>query len=175
MKFKGVYRNEGSSLSLGPFFMSDVRKIANLMRDERHVYARDDTLTDPRRFFTQRVRAPDSLYFAIRREKKVVAYGAFDPIADGVTIIQLWNKAIAGGVETRRIIRLMLSYAFGELGLRKTCATTVKSNEKLLGIYKSMGVPVEGCLRKQRSIDGSLHDLVMVGLLREEFEKWQYH
>jgi UDP-4-amino-4,6-dideoxy-N-acetyl-beta-L-altrosamine N-acetyltransferase len=60
--------------------------------------------------------------------------------------------------------------AFIELRLQKLCAQVLASNDRSLALHERMGFVREGVLREHiRHADG-MHDLVVLGLLREEWE-----
>jgi len=42
-------------------------------------------------------------------------------------------------------------------------------NERALKVYRRLGFKEEGRLRQERFVDGAYHDLIIMGLLREEW------
>ncbi len=66
--------------------------------------------------------------------------------------------------------QLVLEFAFETLGLRKLCCEVIAFNEKVLHIHKKYGFTIEGIFRKQIVKDGVEHDVIRLGILKEEYE-----
>jgi RimJ/RimL family protein N-acetyltransferase len=64
---------------------------------------------------------------------------------------------------------LLLDYAFNTLRLEKICAEVIASNTHSLRYNKKSGFRDEGRLRNQIFRDGKRCDLILLGILREEF------
>jgi RimJ/RimL family protein N-acetyltransferase len=64
----------------------------------------------------------------------------------------------------------LLEIAFSRLGLRKILVRVMAYNQGAIAAYQDQGFVVEGTLRQQVLWDGSYHDQVLLGILREEFE-----
>lgn len=75
-----------------------------------------------------------------------------------------WGKGYA-----KQSLRLLLRYGFDELNLHRIWASVLGSNERALGLYRSLGFTVEGRRRQHVWRDGAWHDLVEIGILRSEF------
>ena len=65
--------------------------------------------------------------------------------------------------------RPLLEFAFGELRLHKLVATSVVENVPSVGTLKKLGFKEEGLFRQEQFVLGRWHDVVRLGLLREEF------
>ncbi|MDX2004440.1 MAG: GNAT family protein [Meiothermus sp.] len=63
----------------------------------------------------------------------------------------------------------MLEHAFGTLGLGRITAEVASSNLKMLGLLDKLGFTREGVLRSHETRNGVKEDLVLFGMLREEF------
>lgn len=63
-------------------------------------------------------------------------------------------------------------YAFEDLGFQKLTGTVKSSNTRALALAKKLGMQTEGILRSHRYVSGARIDLVLLGLLREE---WRMH
>jgi RimJ/RimL family protein N-acetyltransferase len=74
----------------------------------------------------------------------------------------------------RATTRIALELVFGELfagDVRKILGFPFGSNHAIIGLCKSIGMRTEGVLRKQTLQNGQPVDLVILGLLKEEFER----
>jgi RimJ/RimL family protein N-acetyltransferase len=60
-------------------------------------------------------------------------------------------------------------YAFEDLAFHKLTGTVKSSNTPALALAKKLGMQVEGTLRSHRYVAGARVDLVLLGLLREEW------
>ncbi|MGA8744967.1 MAG: GNAT family protein [Solirubrobacterales bacterium] len=65
-----------------------------------------------------------------------------------------------------------VQYAFEDLGFQKLTGTVKSSNTRALALAKKLGMQTEGILRSHRYVSGVRVDLVLLGLLREE---WRMH
>lgn len=72
----------------------------------------------------------------------------------------------AAAFATREILRI----AFGELGLRRVYLDVLGENPRARRFYEKCGFVHEGTLRKHLCLRGTVQDLCMYGILREEFE-----
>ncbi|MBT9174947.1 MAG: Spermidine N(1)-acetyltransferase [candidate division WS2 bacterium] len=68
-------------------------------------------------------------------------------------------------------IKTVLKYAFQELNLHKVLLEVYDFNEPALEVYKKIGFVLEGRLRKNSFKRGQFHDLLIMGILREEFQE----
>jgi RimJ/RimL family protein N-acetyltransferase len=66
-------------------------------------------------------------------------------------------------------IVLLLRFYFGELGYQR-CETDIYAfNEPSMALHEKLGFVVEGRRRRAIYTQGTYHDVVMIGMLREEF------
>jgi RimJ/RimL family protein N-acetyltransferase len=70
----------------------------------------------------------------------------------------------------RRAMRLMLGHGFRVLNLERIYLYVVDYNDAARKLYESYGFVHEGRLRRQIALDGHYHDLLVMGLLRDEYE-----
>jgi RimJ/RimL family protein N-acetyltransferase len=69
----------------------------------------------------------------------------------------------------RDALALILRYGFDELGLHRIWLDTVGYNQRAIHMYERAGFREEGRLREHLYRDGRRFDVVLMGLLREEF------
>jgi len=70
-----------------------------------------------------------------------------------------------------RLIELnILNYVFEKLGLNKLCCEVLKFNELVVKIHQKYGSKIEGTFRKHIFKQGVFHDIVCMGILKEEWE-----
>jgi diamine N-acetyltransferase len=71
----------------------------------------------------------------------------------------------------RRALMLMLRHGFDVLNLERIYLFVADYNEAARRLYETAGFAHEGRLRGHVALDGSYHDLLVMGLLRSEFER----
>jgi UDP-4-amino-4,6-dideoxy-N-acetyl-beta-L-altrosamine N-acetyltransferase len=75
------------------------------------------------------------------------------------------GKGIGKSVEMN-----ILTYVFEELHLNKLCCEVFVSNEIVIKIHEKYGSKVEGTRRRHIFKNGEYHDIVEMGILRQEWE-----
>jgi RimJ/RimL family protein N-acetyltransferase len=76
-----------------------------------------------------------------------------------------WGKGIMFETE-----RMLINWAFKEMGLEKIWAYVSPSNIASIVTMKKLGFKIEGTLRKEKKVLGQRTDVIRVGLLKEEFK-----
>ena len=66
-------------------------------------------------------------------------------------------------------IRVILRYAFTELNLRRVTLVVFAYNPRATKSYQKAGFKVEGRLRQHLARDGQRNDMIVMGVLREEW------
>ncbi len=64
---------------------------------------------------------------------------------------------------------LLLDYAFNGLDLRKIGLEVVAANLPAVALYQRLGFHQEGCLRGEYYLGGKSHDVLVFGMLQQEF------
>ncbi len=77
-----------------------------------------------------------------------------------------WGKGY--GTEATQLI---IEYAFHQLNLHRISANVLAYNERSLRMLNNLGFQEEGRQREAMFKNGEFHDIVMFGLLRDEWEK----
>jgi RimJ/RimL family protein N-acetyltransferase len=76
-----------------------------------------------------------------------------------------WSKGY--GTEAARLI---IKYGFEQLNLHRVSSSAFSFNERSLRLHRKVGFQEEGRQREAVFKNGQYHDLVMFGLLREEWK-----
>ena len=66
---------------------------------------------------------------------------------------------------------LLFRYGFHHLGMNRIYSTAFADNEVSLASNKKVGLRIEGTVRQGMFKDGRFHDLVMLSMLRSEFDE----
>jgi RimJ/RimL family protein N-acetyltransferase len=64
---------------------------------------------------------------------------------------------------------VLLAYAFLELNLHRVSLRVFSLNEKAIHIYHKLGFVEEGVMRQSLYRNGQWHDIILMGLLKEEY------
>jgi RimJ/RimL family protein N-acetyltransferase len=84
--------------------------------------------------------------------------------------IAIQDKTVWGRGYGADAVRLVLAYAFDELGLNRIELTTDTDNARAIRSYENCGFVREGVLRQFRLRDGQPVDAVIMSVLREDWE-----
>lgn len=83
----------------------------------------------------------------------------------------LGSASVRGKGIGKNIELNVLDYVFGSLKLNKLCGEIYLANEMVIGIHKKYGSRIEGTRRQHIFKDGRFHDVVEMGILREDWER----
>jgi RimJ/RimL family protein N-acetyltransferase len=65
--------------------------------------------------------------------------------------------------------RLLLKFAFKDLNLERVYLHVFSNNAAAIRLYEKVGFVCEGVLRRAAHIDGAYVDVIVMGILREEY------
>jgi RimJ/RimL family protein N-acetyltransferase len=68
-------------------------------------------------------------------------------------------------------LQVLLRYAFTELNLHRVSLAVFEYNPRALRSYEKAGFRIEGCQRKMTQREGRRWDGILMGILRDEWEK----
>lgn len=85
--------------------------------------------------------------------------------------IRIGEVAQRGHGYGSQAVQLLLDFAFKDLNLNRVYLQVFKNNIPALRTYEKAGFRREGLLRQAAYIDGRYVDVVIMGLLREEYEQ----
>jgi RimJ/RimL family protein N-acetyltransferase len=119
----------------------------------------------------------DSIGFAVRTlaDDRFIGFVGLHAIRwkDGEAFIGIgigerdyWDKGY--GTDAMRVV---LRYAFNELGLHRISLGVFEYNPRAIRSYEKAGFTNEGRERKVLNRDGKRYDVVDMGILREEWEQ----
>lgn len=85
--------------------------------------------------------------------------------------IFIGDKTVRGKGIGQEVMKLILDYAFQGINLRRIYLKVSESNTRALSLYQSVGFIKEGVLRKHFWINGEYQNIVLVGILKNEYCK----
>jgi RimJ/RimL family protein N-acetyltransferase len=120
---------------------------------------------------------PDYRMFVLMYDEFLIGYailcgfkGAHRNIELKRIVIQTKGRGIG-----RSAIKRLMHYVFEICGMRRLWLDYFESNEAGAMLYTSMGFIEEGRLRKAIDINGQYLDVIVMGMLKKEFDfiKWE--
>ena len=76
-----------------------------------------------------------------------------------------WNQGY--GTDAMRVL---LRFIFEQMNINKVKLNVFSFNQRALRMYQKCGFKEEGRLRQELFRDGEYHDIILMGLLREEYQ-----
>lgn len=86
-----------------------------------------------------------------------------------VKVIDIGEKEYWGQGYGKEALSILLNYAFQELNLHRVSLRVFSFNEKAIKLYKNLGFKEEGNSRQSLYRNGHWHDILHMGILKEEF------
>lgn len=119
----------------------------------------------------------NTFLFAIRPLESEPLLGIVDisgiswPHGNGWIGIAIGNAANQGKGYGYDAMQLILAFAFQELNLHRVQLTVFEYNIPAIRLYEKLGFTHEGAHRQFLQRDGQRYDMLLLGLLRHEWEK----
>lgn len=79
------------------------------------------------------------------------------------------EEAVRGIPAAVEALKLLYQLAFDRLGLQRIYGTVVAENRRMARLHEYLGMRQEGRLRRHLLIEGAFRDVLLYGLLEEEF------
>jgi RimJ/RimL family protein N-acetyltransferase len=174
--------SDGNKVLLRPIDKKDLAKTLLWRNDpviaEKTLGSRFPVTKDMEENWYQRdefVEFPTKIIFAIdlKSDNSMIGYTHISKI-DWISKTCFFGMVI-GDPESQQkgygneAMRILFSYAFNTLNLRKVCLEVICHNHGALSAYKKVGFSEEGLLRKQIFSNNEYHDVYIMGLLKESF------
>ncbi len=83
-----------------------------------------------------------------------------------IGVKDMWGKGIGTAA-----ISLILEFAFNELNLQRVYLQVFSFNERAIKLYEKMGFVHEGKFRQALYRSGNWHDIVIMGILKDEYNQ----
>ena len=134
------------------------------------------TLEDEEKWFATNSASHDIYSFAVETLENGIFLGgcgvnAIDWKNSRVTIgIAIVNKEYLGKGYGTDALRVLIRFIFNEMNIHKINLYVYAFNERAIKSYKKCGFVVEGTKRQEIFKNGTYHDEIHMGLLREEWK-----
>jgi hypothetical protein len=171
VKYKDRYqcvRHPG--YSVGRFYTSDLRKIASLQQHYKFMFP-DLISHDPIRFLKKLMMRENCLFYSVKNEKLVEGYG-LSVLLDASRIVEFHTfrkKLPFSLLRYKKFVETQLEFLFEEIGVRKIYSRIPSKLNIFVELSRRLGFSIEGILRKDSIYDEERMDMVIIGMLKEEF------
>ncbi len=112
--------------------------------------------------------------FAIRHEGEICGLVNLDgldfPNSHAEIGIAITNKLQRGQGFASEALQLLLDFAFGELNLQRIWCRIISGNDPSVRLFTRTGFVQEGVLRQHVRRSGAFRDMLVFGLLRDEYK-----
>ena len=104
-----------------------------------------------------------------------IGFAAFDWPSNATEIGYWIDRQEEGKGIVSRACRQLIEYAFNDLGMNRIQIRCAAENIRSAAIPARFGFKKEGCLRQSQFRNGKLHDFLVFGLLRSEWQESEPH
>ena len=174
---------KGEKVTLRATEREDVKRLWELDRDNVDLVILGDSIWQPRplaafeKWYDKHIENPEHTWFVIEADGKIIGdinlHGLDRPHSTAELGIGIYDRDYLGKGYGRDAINVLLRWAFRVHNWRKIWLETVAINERAIRAYKACGFVEEGRLREQSFHNGQYVDVVLMGLLRHEWEAQQ--
>ncbi|WAM34488.1 GNAT family N-acetyltransferase [Caldicellulosiruptor morganii] len=128
-----------------------------------------------RRWYYSRSNSSIKRFIVETKDKKPIgsiSYRDYDPVNKVVVLgIHIGEKEYWGKGFGTDAIKAFVKYLFATLDINRIELDTFDDNIRAIKAYQKCGFKIEGVLREARFIDGKFHDVIIMGMIRKDFEK----
>jgi diamine N-acetyltransferase len=170
----------GKKVVLRPIEREDLKQLHTLTQNVDLVLLSDgDWQPEPlalwEKNFDKNLESNNERAFVIEADGKIIGSISLHPHANrragsGELGISIHDPEYIGRGYGRDAIETFLDWTFRILNFRRIKLETLASNERALRCYEACGFQREGLLREDEYTDGAYRDVVVMGLLRSEWE-----
>jgi len=129
--------------------------------------------TSHREWFDAIRKRKDVSVFAIRNPERLIGtcqLHTIDPIHRSAELqIRIGVEGDRGRGIGTEAVRLLLHHGFHDLNLNRVFLHVFAGNERAIRAYEKVGFKREGILRQAAHIDGRYVDVLVMGVVRDEF------
>lgn len=144
--------------------LSRLTDISHVSEAQQEAWFQSMSTSRTSRRYVARLRTDESLVGVFRIDRLDMANRNALVGADVVPSLRRQGYAF-------EMFNYMLRYLFNELGLHRVALITLLSNGQALGLYRKLGFVEEGRERQAIFRDGHFQDLIVMGLLAEEWHQ----
>ncbi len=135
------------------------------------------TLEQLNQWLEEKRKSTNAFYFAVHRQldEQMIGLIEIDDILwthrTGWLGIAIGDRSLWGKGLGTEAMQLAIDYAFNELNLYRVQLTVFEYNPRAIALYQKLGFQHEGTFRQFLLRDGRRYDMLLFGLLRDEWER----
>jgi RimJ/RimL family protein N-acetyltransferase len=169
---------KGQKVTLRPVEREDLKRIHELSQDvELSILAESEyqprSLAHWEKRFEKHLET-EPAWFVIEADAQIIGdtglHGLDRQHGTAELGIAIWDRAFLGKGYGRDAVNVLLEWAFDAQNWRRIWLTALASNERAIRSYLACGFVEEGRLRQHDFFHGEYVDMVVMGLLRSEWE-----
>lgn len=171
---------KGDKVTLRAIEREDLRRLWDLERDNVDLVIMADDVWEPKSFevyekrYAKHLEDREQTRFVIEADGKIIGYAnlhGLDRLLGMAELgISIYDRDYLGKGYGRDAIKVLLNWAFRYHNWRRIWLETLATNERAIRAYKACGFVEEGRLREATFYDGKYADMIVMGLLRAEWE-----
>jgi len=174
---------KGDKVTLRAIERDDLKRLWELERDHPDLVILGDGMWEPRslavfeKWHEKRIEDREQTRFVIEADGLIIGdanlHGLDRPNGVAELGIAIYEPDYLGKGYGRDAINVLVRWAFQVHNWRKIWLETGSINERAIRAYKACGFVEEGRLREHAFYNGEYVDMVVMGLLRKEWEARQ--
>ena len=168
-----------SKVFLAPLVAGDAWKLFKWINQREDVVFnspyRPITRSQHRKWFEAIIRNREVVIFGIHKKagRRLIGVCQLHSISsihrNAELQIRIGDKGERGNGYGRESVKMLVEFGFKDLNLERIGLHVFATNGRAIGLYKKAGFKVEGRLRRAAHIDGSYVDIILMGMLRNEW------
>ena len=168
----------GEKIILRPITIHDTEMVLRWRNSEEvrryFIYQQEITEVDHKKWLFNKVKAGTVVQFIILERTSQLPLGSVylrdicmsnRKAEYGIFIGELFARGKGYGTEAAK---LMIEYAFGELGLHKVALRVLSDNSSAIYSYEAAGFIAEGLMRDEEFIDGQYKDVLFMAIINNQ-------
>ncbi|WP_425446497.1 GNAT family N-acetyltransferase [Dethiothermospora halolimnae] len=170
VKLRGI---EKEDVKLAYKYMNDPEVILNLTPSIPYPMTLDREMD----WYENQKKSKDTYNFAIEAIEEGIYIGGCGintlDLKNGVVIVGIFigNKDYRSKGYGTEAMKLLIDFIFNQINVNKVQLVVYGFNERAIKSYKKNGFIEEGRIRQRIFRNGKYHDEIVMGILREEYEK----
>jgi RimJ/RimL family protein N-acetyltransferase len=176
---QGGHMGTGSTITLAPLLKSDIPALFTFINDRESVLFNSPyrPVSEPchEEWFESITRRKDMVIFGIRLMPGNELIGtcqlhSIHPVHRSAELqIRIGTTDYRGKGYGTEATRRLLDIAFRDLNLNRVYLQVFSTNKSAIRIYEKAGFSLEGTLRQAAFIDGKYLDILVMGLLKDDY------
>jgi diamine N-acetyltransferase len=176
---KGEIMIKGKNVTLAPLEMEDIPLIVDWKNDRKLTHMMNSyipiTLMQEEALYSLEQEDYKTCRFLIEAEEDAAGYcglAAIDRVSRRAELfIAIAEPDMQGKGYGKEALDLLIEFAFNDHNLNRLYLTCFTDNETAINLYKKSNFTIEGTLRNHTFCNGNYKDMLIMALLRSEWQQ----